>query len=96
MKIIKNIALIGDITKYTSQEILKMANIPEGRKVDIIFGGPPCQAFSTAGSRRAFDDERGNVFLHFLDIIGEIKPTYIVIENVRGLLSASYPYKKNS
>ena len=39
----KNIALIGDITKYTSQEILKMANIPEGRKVDIIFGGPPCQ-----------------------------------------------------
>lgn len=90
----KDIALIGDITKYTSQEILKIANIPEGRKVDIIFGGPPCQAFSTAGSRRAFDDERGNVFLHFLDIIGEIKPTYIVIENVRGLLSASYPYKK--
>ena len=43
-----------------------MAKIPKGRKVDVIFGGPPCQAFSTAGNRKAFDDERGNVFLKYL------------------------------
>lgn len=86
-------ALIGDIEKYTAKEILEYAGVPKGRKVDVIFGGPPCQAFSTAGNRLGFNDSRGNVFLKYLDIVGEIKPTYVVIENVRGLLSAEYPYK---
>ena len=96
MTIAKNkpeIGLIGEITDFTAEEILKMAKIPEGRKVDVIFGGPPCQAFSTAGNRKAFDDERGNVFLKYLSIISEIKPTYVVIENVRGLLSTPFKYK---
>ncbi|RJV46478.1 DNA cytosine methyltransferase [Coprococcus sp. AF19-8AC] len=96
MTIAKNkpeIGLIGDITDFTAEEILKMAKIPERRKVDVIFGGPPCQAFSTAGNRKAFDDERGNVFLKYLSIISEIKPTYVVIENVRGLLSTPFKYK---
>lgn len=86
------IALIGDINSYSPEEILKMAKIPEGRKVDVIFGGPPCQAFSTAGARRALADERGNVFLRYIEVVKAIKPTYVVIENVRGLLSAPYPY----
>lgn len=97
MTISKNepdIALIGDITKYDAKDILKMAKIPKGKKVDVIFGGPPCQAFSTAGARKAFDDDRGNVFLRYLEVVGEIKPTYVVIENVRGLLSAPYKYKE--
>lgn len=85
-------ALIGDINKYAPDDILRLAKIPEGRKVDVIFGGPPCQAFSTAGARRALDDERGNVFLRYIEVIEKIKPTYVVIENVRGLLSAPYPY----
>jgi DNA-methyltransferase (dcm) len=88
-------ALIGDITKYSSNTILSMAKIPEDRNVDIIFGGPPCQAFSTAGNRKGFDDQRGNVFLKYLSIIDEIRPTYVVIENVRGLLSAEFPYSDN-
>jgi DNA (cytosine-5)-methyltransferase 1 len=87
-----NMALIGDINEYDPSEILKLAKIPEGRKVDVIFGGPPCQAFSTAGARRALDDERGNVFLRYIDVVEKIRPTYVVIENVRGLLSAPYPY----
>jgi DNA (cytosine-5)-methyltransferase 1 len=95
MTIAKNnpdIGLIGDITDFTAEEILKMAKVPEGRKVDVIFGGPPCQAFSTAGNRKAFDDERGNVFLKYLSIVSKIKPTYVVIENVRGLLSTPFKY----
>lgn len=90
-----NIGLIGDINKYDAKTILSMAKIPSGRKVDVIFGGPPCQAFSTAGQRRAFNDSRGNVFLKYLDIVKEISPTYVVIENVRGLISAPYPYKNS-
>ena len=85
-------ALIGDINNYDAEEILRLARIPKWRKVDVIFGGPPCQAFSTAGARRALGDERGNVFLRYIDIVEQIQPTYVVIENVRGLLSAPYPY----
>lgn len=85
-------ALIGNINNYSPEEILRMAKIPEGKKIDVIFGGPPCQAFSTAGARRALADERGNVFLRYIEIVKELKPTYVVIENVRGLLSAPYPY----
>ena len=84
-------ALIGDITKYTAKQIFEYAGLELGQKVDVIFGGPPCQAFSTAGARRAFNDNRGNVFLHYLKIVDDIKPTYVVIENVRGLLSTPYP-----
>ena len=87
-------ALIGDITKYDSISIRKMAGISEHQKIDVIFGGPPCQAFSTAGARRAFADSRGNVFLRYLDLVAELEPTYVVIENVRGLLSTPFPLKK--
>ncbi|WP_286710536.1 MULTISPECIES: DNA cytosine methyltransferase [Sphingobacterium] len=82
-----NIGLIGDIRNYTSQDVLRHAGLEHGAEVDVIAGGPPCQAFSTAGKRNGFQDERGNVFLKYLEIIEEIKPRYAVIENVRGLLS---------
>lgn len=82
-----NVPLIGDIQKYTHTDVLELIT---SQKVDLIVGGPPCQAFSTAGARKSFDDDRGNVFTHFLDIATELAPKYIVIENVRGLLSAVY------
>lgn len=85
-----DIGLIGDINKYDSQAIRKFANIPNDKDIDLIIGGPPCQAFSTAGQRKGFDDERGNVFLTFIDRILELRPKYAVIENVRGLLSAPF------
>lgn len=87
-----DIALIGDINEYSADKILEYAGVSKGRKVDVIVGGPPCQAFSSAGNRRGFDDDRGNVFLTFIDRIVEIQPTYAVIENVRGLLSTPFPY----
>lgn len=80
--------VIGDVWKYTPDEMLQLAGLREG-EVDVIAGGPPCQAFSTAGRRKGMSDSRGNVFLRFLDIIREIEPRYFVIENVRGLLSMS-------
>ena len=89
--ILKNkpdIALIGDLWNYSSSQILEYAGISKGQEVDLIVGGPPCQAFSTAGKRAAFNDQRGNVFLNYIQVIKEIKPRFAVIENVRGLLSA--------
>jgi DNA (cytosine-5)-methyltransferase 1 len=81
------IGLIGNLLSYSVEEVLAFANLKSTSQVDVIVGGPPCQAFSTAGKRMGFQDERGNVFLKFIDLIKSIKPKYVVIENVRGLMS---------
>lgn len=83
-----DIGLIGDCRDYTADEIMRKAGLRPGDDVDLMVGGPPCQAFSTAGKRRGFRDERGNVILRYIDLILEIRPRFAVIENVRGILSA--------
>lgn len=88
-----DIGLIGDIRDYKVSEIRSFAGIGKGEDVDVVVGGPPCQAFSTAGRRKSFEDERGNVFIKFIDLAIRIKPKYLVIENVRGLLSAALTHK---
>ncbi|GAA0735909.1 DNA cytosine methyltransferase [Gaetbulibacter jejuensis] len=85
-----SMGLIGDIRNYTTDDILRHANLNDRNEVDVIVGGPPCQAFSTAGKRKGFSDERGNVFLKFLEVIEDIQPNYFVIENVRGLMSSIF------
>lgn len=79
-----------DIRNYTGKDLRKKAGLSEDDEVFLMCGGPPCQAFSTAGKRKGFDDVRGNVFLKFIELIGQVRPKYFLIENVRGLLSASY------
>lgn len=83
-----DIGLIGDIWKYDATEIRRMAGLAADDEIDVIVGGPPCQAFSTAGARRGFEDDRGNAFLRYISLALELKPSFLVIENVRGLLSA--------
>ena len=56
-------------------------------KVDLITGGFPCQSFSIAGNRRGFEDTRGTIFFHIARAIKEIQPSYVLLENVKGLLS---------
>lgn len=86
-------ALIGDIRDYSAAEIREKAGLSSTDEIDVIVGGPPCQAFSSAGKRKGFNDERGNVFLTFIDLITELKPRFAVIENVRGLLSAPLKHR---
>ncbi|MDM8348206.1 DNA cytosine methyltransferase [Pseudomonas sp. sp1636] len=87
-----NTALLGDINSCSAEQVLKAAQV-EGAEVDLIMGGPPCQAFSTAGKRKAFNDDRGNAFLKYIDLALEIRPKFIVIENVRGLLSCPMDHR---
>lgn len=91
-----DIALLGDVWKYSADEIKAAAGLGAKDEVDVMVGGPPCQAFSTAGARRGFEDVRGNVFLRYIELILEIKPKYAVIENVRGLLSAPMVHTPHS
>ena len=81
------IGLLSDINNYSKNDVLQASGLTESDNIDLVMGGPPCQAFSTAGKRKSFQDDRGNVFLKYLDLALELKPKYIVIENVRGLLS---------
>jgi DNA (cytosine-5)-methyltransferase 1 len=83
-----DIGLLGDIWKYSADAIREAAGLKRTDEIDIIVGGPPCQAFSTAGARRGFEDARGNAFLRYIEIILTLRPKFCVIENVRGLLSA--------
>ena len=79
-----------DVRNYSGSDLRARAGLSHDDDVFLVCGGPPCQAFSTAGKRLGFDDDRGNVFLKYLDLIGEIRPKYFLLENVRGLLSAAY------
>lgn len=79
--------LIGDILQHDARSVREAAGLSSDAQLDVVAGGPPCQAFSTAGARRGLADARGNVFLHFLEIAVDLSPQYIVLENVRGLLS---------
>ena len=54
------------------------------RRIDVVFGGAPCQGFSMIG-QRALDDPRNSLVRDFVRIISELRPAYFVFENVRGL-----------
>lgn len=58
------------------------------KKIDLLFGGPPCQAFSVAGKRNALKDERGQLLFEVVRFASMIKPKGIIVEQVKGLLSA--------
>ena len=55
--------------------------------VDVISGGFPCQAFSTAGKGLGFLDERGNLFFEMMRSVRELRPKIVLAENVQGLLN---------
>lgn len=91
-----NVPLLGDIGDYTARQVLDFAGFANNDEIDLVVGGPPCQAFSTAGKRKGFKDDRGNIFLKFLDIALELSPKFIVIENVRGLLSCPMNHRPHN
>lgn len=57
-------------------------------KIDVVYGGPPCQPFSTGGLRKAMDDPR-NMFPEFIRAVRETRPAAFVAENVPGLTTKS-------
>lgn len=73
---------LGDLNQYRQWPL-------STGDVDIIVGGPPCQAFSVAGLRRGLDDPRGNLTLTYLGLVDKLRPKWVVYENVPGLLSVN-------
>lgn len=77
----------------TNPEIInKLSNVIEGNEVDLIIGGPPCQAYSTVG--RAQDanamknDKRNYLYKNYINILNKFLPKVFVFENVSGIITA--------
>lgn len=71
----------------------KIDDLKRNKKIDLIIGGPPCQAYSLVGrsrdSNRMKNDTRNYLFRYYADFLKKYKPKYFVFENVTGLLTAS-------
>lgn len=57
---------------------------------DGFIGGPPCQSWSVGGMQKGLGDERGQLFLKYIDLINVKKPKFFLIENVKGLLDGKF------
>jgi len=84
----KTTVLTADICTLDTEEIVKSLN---GREVDLLAGGPSCQGYSTHGKRDA-NDPRNFLFQHYLRIAKALRPKWILIENVQGLLTYNKGY----
>jgi DNA (cytosine-5)-methyltransferase 1 len=84
--------ILKRIENVSTSEIRKVGKLKRGDQL-IVVGGPSCQAFSTAGQRRSFEDPRGTMFREFIRVVRELKPRFFVMENVRGLLSAAIKHR---
>lgn len=72
---------LHDITTVTDEFIRGIGS------VDVVCGGFPCQAFSIAGNRRGFEDTRGTLFFEIARFASILRPKYLFLENVKGLLN---------
>jgi len=62
-------------------------DLPRPDDVDLIAGGPPCQGFSGYNRHRHTEDPRNSLVESFLDVVEHLKPRYVLMENVPGMLS---------
>ena len=66
---------------------MKDVNPSDLPSIDILTGGFPCQAFSVAGYRKGFEDDRGNLFFDIIRYIEVLQPQVVFLENVKNLTS---------
>ena len=69
-----DIIQLGDVTKIDTEDL---------PQIDLLMGGSPCQGFSFAGKQLNFSDPRSKLFFEFIRIMNELKPRYVLLENVR-------------
>lgn len=74
---------MGDIVEFTSNKE-NIENLPQ---FDLVTGGFPCQTFSMMGKQAGFNEDRGQMFFHIIDILATKMPRYVLLENVKNLKS---------
>ncbi len=83
--------VLGDIKNV----IENLEELLDGRKVDIVVGGPPCQGFSMANRQRLIDDPRNYLYKSYVDVVEKVHPQFFVMENVKGMLSVAEQVKED-
>ena len=77
-----------DVCTVTANEILEAAGLARGEST-VVTGAPPCEPFTTAGSRNGFRDHRAGAVYKFIELVNEIQPDYFAFEEVPGFLRAA-------
>lgn len=77
----------ADISKLSGKQLRTDVGLGD-RELDVLFGGPPCQGFSTIGKRH-LDDSRNLLLYDFARLVREVQPKYFVMENVAGLMAGN-------
>lgn len=83
--------VLGPVQELQVPDLLQVANLGFG-ELDVLLGGPPCQAFSVYNHQRGMHDDRSGLFKEYLRIVQGLMPRYVVIENVTGILSVADGY----
>jgi DNA (cytosine-5)-methyltransferase 1 len=73
---------VVDLGRVQASDLLQYTGVD---KIDLVAGGPPCQAFSIAGKRKGLDDDRSTLIWDYLRIVKAIRPTVFILENVANL-----------
>ncbi len=76
----------GPIQDVSATDLLSAAGVKPG-EVDVLVGGPPCQGYSVYNHQRGIDDPRAGLFKEYLRLVADIKPRWLVMENVSGITS---------
>lgn len=77
----------GPIQDISSEDFMAAARLKPGQ-LDVLAGGPPCQAYSVYNHQRGMHDERSFLFREYLRIVETLSPRWVIMENVMGILSA--------
>ncbi len=83
----KTVLFEKDIKQINPSQLMRDLDLQIG-ELDLLFGGSPCQSFSQAGKRASLNDERGLLIFEFIRFARVLKPKVIVIEQVKGILTA--------
>ena len=76
-----------DVPRYGDIRAIDWATVP---RVDLLCGGFPCQDLSFAGKRAGIDGERSGLWSEYVRAIRALRPRFILVENVPGLLTNKY------
>lgn len=80
--------LPGPIEAIEADQLREAAQVQRG-ELDVLVGGPPCQAFSVYNHQRGMHDERSGLFREYLRIVKGLMPKFVVMENVTGITSVA-------
>jgi DNA (cytosine-5)-methyltransferase 1 len=83
--------LLADVATIAPSELVQAVDRGAARthrespqRIDVVFGGPPCQGFSAIGKRLS-DDHRNQLVFHFFRLVSSLRPRFFVMENVPGM-----------